>query len=184
MALLSITASKNADCSTVTLSNVFSSGALALTGETAATATLTVYNHKTPTVTTSYDVVSSAAATSAGLTVSGDNLTFSTTSWAVGIWYFQFSYTYDSGASSAVECFCVALDCSLITNILSEIDSAILQNVTTCDHCQKVNESALYLQTLHDAMQTAIECQQCNKAADLYDYLTFKADGIEDCIGC
>jgi hypothetical protein len=186
MAIFSTTPTKTTDCASVTLIDVFTSGDFKLTGFTADTATLTVYSHLAPTTTTVYDVIDDATAAAYGtLSVSGDDLVVNTSALADGVWFFEFDYTYTDGTTvSETVCVCVAIDCDLKASITELIQSKYLDAATDCDHCDADTSLPIRYPMMHHALSIAVECQYCEKAIDLYDYIAFKVDAENDCLGC
>lgn len=186
MPLFTTTVTKTNNCAQVTLTDVFASGDFNIPGFTASEATLTVYSHLAPTTTSVYDVIDAATAGAYGsLTVSGDDLIVTTSGFADGIWYFEFTYTYTDGSEiEETVCVCIHIDCDLKTSMTQLIKSDYLDAATDCDNCDKDTSLPIRYPMMHHALDIAIDCQLCQKAVDIFDYLTFKVDDDNDCLGC
>lgn len=186
MAIFSTTVTKANDCSTITFTDVFSSGDFNLPGFTATSATLTVYNHKSPSTTTVYDVIDDTTAGAYGsITISGDDLILNTSGFADGVWFFQFDYEYTDGSTiEETVCPCMHIDCDMKTNITQAIQSRFLNATTNCDACDEDKSLPIKIPMFHHALDIAIDCQLCQKAIDIFDYIELKVDDNDDCLGC
>jgi hypothetical protein len=162
---------------------VFSAGDFNVT-PVATEATLKVYSHKAPTVITTYDIIDDTTAGAYGsLSISGDDLVIDTSSFDDGVWFYEFTYT-PTGEDEETVCYCMDIDCSLKTSIVTLINSKYLEGAINCDHCDEDKSLPIKYPMMHHALQIATECQLCEKAVDIFDYLEFKTDSNDDCLGC
>ena len=182
MPLFSTTISKETNCSSITLTDVFTSGDFNVS-PLASAASLSVYNHKAPTVITTYDVIDDTTAGAYGaITIVGDNLKLNTSSFDDGVWFFEFTYTV-SGEDETV-CYCMIIDCDLKASIATLIKTNVLEAAINCDHCDEDKSLPIKYPEMHLALDIEIKCQFCEKAIDIFDYLEFKTDSNQDCLGC
>ena len=186
MAIFSTTISKASNCDTVTLTDTFTSGAFKLTGFSAVSAELNVYSHLALTTITTYDVIDDTIAGAYGtLTISGDDLIVTTSAFADGIWFFEFEYTYtDVTLKTETVCICINIDCDMQQDIVQNINTRSLTTATNCDTCDDDSSLPIKYPMMHHALEIAVECQLCEKAIDIFDYLTYKVDSNQDCLGC